>query len=176
MDDKFIENKSTEITDTPETPDHSSNEAEVSTEKVKVTIKNKLTATQKNIIYLGCAIIFLIILFFCIFFGFRSHFINKYRTVENNISLTLTGIERISNLRVLSVAGTTIESARDSDNKIDAVYQYYGHANYIINLKEADFSVDTKNNAIFVQLPDAEFGGLTLDSHMTHQVYFLLLL
>ena len=172
MDDKFIENKSTEITDTHETSAHSSNEAEVTTEKVKITKKNNLTVTQKNIIYLGCAIIFFIILFFCIFFGFKSHFINKYRTVDNSISLTLTGIERISNLRVLTVAGTTIESARDSDNKIDAVYQFYGHANYVINLKESDFSVDTKNNAIFVQLPNAEFSGLTLDSHMTHEVYF----
>lgn len=168
MDNKFIENQSTKIADT----NTISNNAEVTAEKAKVKIKKNLTATQKNIIYLGCVIVFLIILFLCIFLSFRSIFINKFRTVDNHVSLTLTGIERISNLRVLSVAGTTIEAVRDSNNKIDAVYQFYGHANYIINIQEADFSVDTQNNAIFVQLPDSEFGGLTLDSDMIHEVYF----
>ena len=167
MSDMLEDKKKIEGNELPQIENH-----EDSPKIEKVKAKRMLTDFQRNVITLFATIFVLIILFFAIFLGFRSIFINKFRTVDNQVTLTITGIEKVSNLRVLGVAGTSIEPVRDTRNGIVAVYQFYGHGYYAIDLTKANFSADPVNNVVFIELPDAEFSAFKLDADKTHKVTF----
>lgn len=160
MIDNHINRQKSEISDDVIIPNDVVCNATCTTSNVATNAEpmKKTGIPKRALILYGLYIVLLILAFLIPYFVFSSS-----RTVSSKISISVSEVENISALQVLSVTDTQVvtENPEDNNEGITAWTQFTGRGDFIVNLQQSEIIVDNVRKTVIVRTPNVSINQNT---------------